>query len=321
MTGTGTDGGLAAARARYVAARDAALEASRLEVRVGSLREQEERSAEALATAKRRLAIEVDDSEQWAGKGFAQLLLWLVGRLDERRDTEQAESLQALVELTDAYERHQEARRLLAEVQAARAVAVGRAGDLEPARRHLRDLLGEVEPNTLGALSEADERLAAAQTQRREVDEAIAAAAQALTAADSAVDSLGSASSWGAIDLIGGGLLTSMIKRERVAQSLDTIHRLNRALDVFRTELQQVLAPVTTPSGLEIGATSWTFDVWFDNIFSDWAMQSRIGDAQQSVRAVQDGLNEAIAALRTQRTRVEADTAAAGDEIERLLAG
>ena len=86
-------------------------------------------------------------------------------------------------------------------------------------------------------------------------------------------------------------------------------------------KLQQVLAPVTTPSGLEIGATSWTFDVWFDNIFSDWAMQSRIGDAQQSVRAVQDGLNEAIAALRTQRTRVEADTTAAGDEIERLLAG
>jgi hypothetical protein len=36
---------------------------------------------------------------------------------------------------------------------------------------------------------------------------------------------------------------------------------------------------------------------------------------------VQDGLNEAIAALRTQRTRVEADTTAAGDEIERLLAG
>jgi hypothetical protein len=321
MSDTGSDGGLAAARARYTAARDAALEASRLEVRIGSLREQEERSAEALAAAKRRLTIEVDESGQWAGKGFAQLLLWLVGRLDERRDTEQAESLQALVALTDAYERHQEARRLLAEVQAARAVAVGRAADLEPARRHLRDLLGEVAPITLGALSEADERLAAAQTQRREVDEAIAAAAQALTAADSAVDSLGSASSWGAIDLIGGGLLTSMIKRERVAQSLDTIHRLNRALDAFRTELQQVLAPVTTPSGLEIGAASWTFDVWFDNIFSDWAMQSRIGDTQQSVRAVQDGLNDAIAALRTQRTRVEADTTAAGDEIERLLAG
>ncbi|MEI6497793.1 MAG: hypothetical protein WCO88_14110, partial [Actinomycetota bacterium] len=176
-------------------------------------------------------------------------------------------------------------------------------------------------PTALGALATADERLAAADTQRREVDEAIAAATQAMTDADSAFDTLSSASSWGSFDLIGGGLLTSMVKRERVAQSLETIHRLNRALDVYRSELQQVLAPVTTPSGLEIGATSWTFDVWFDNIFSDWAMQTRIGDAQRSVRAVQDGLDEAITALRAQRTQVVADAAVASDEIERLLAG
>ena len=62
-----------------------------------------------------------------------------------------------------------------------------------------------------------------------------------------------------------------------------------------------------------MGSNAWTFDVWFDNIFSDLNMQGRINDAATRVTTLQ-------ADLQATRHRVEAARATAALDAANLAA-
>ncbi|MFJ7935330.1 hypothetical protein [Sporosarcina sp. NPDC096371] len=132
----------------------------------------------------------------------------------------------------------------------------------------------------------------------REINEASDAGNKAIYALDAALDKLGSAEGLSMWDtFLGGGLIVSAMKYSEINSSDDHVHRAQRALRQFETELmdvQNVAAESFTVNKNDI----YTFtDVFFDNIFSDWMVHSRITDAKsklnvvlQDVRRVQDQL-------------------------------
>lgn len=132
----------------------------------------------------------------------------------------------------------------------------------------------------------------------REIDEACDAGNKANRALDAALEKLGAAEGLSVWDtFLGGGLLVSALKYSEINSSDDLVHRAQRALRHFETELMDV-QNAATESFMVNKSDIFTFtDLFFDNIFSDWMIHSRITDAKsklndvlQDVRKVQDRL-------------------------------
>lgn len=73
-----------------------------------------------------------------------------------------------------------------------------------------------------------------------ETDQAIQAGQAAHVQAQQALSTLRSAKGWGVYDLLGGGLLSGLIKHSRMDKAEQEIAQLRRALDRFNRELRDV---------------------------------------------------------------------------------
>ena len=132
----------------------------------------------------------------------------------------------------------------------------------------------------------------------REIEEARDAGNKAIRALDAALDKLGSAEGMSMWDtFLGGGLIVSALKYSEINSSDDHVHRAQRALRHFETELMDVQNAATESFKVNNNDIFTFTDVFFDNIFSDWMVHSRITDAKsklnvvlQDVRRVQDQL-------------------------------
>ena len=135
----------------------------------------------------------------------------------------------------------------------------------------------------------------------KEIDEAIAAGHEALTALRDAADSLDSAKRWGVVDVLGGGLLTSVVKHSRLGDA-------NRALAKARAAIRrftQELADVRELADLNANVSSWNafFDIACDNVLADLLVQKEISDAADRVDDAIDKVKEAVRRLEAARGR------------------
>lgn len=147
----------------------------------------------------------------------------------------------------------------------------------------------------------------------REINEASDAGNTAIHALEAALDKLDSAEGLSTWDtFFGGGMIVSAMKYSEIDSSDDYVHRAQRALRHFETELMDV-QNVATESFTINKNDIYTFtDVFFDNIFSDWTVHSRITDAKnklhavfQDVRQVQDRLTRKRAEMAHELERLD----------------
>lgn len=141
---------------------------------------------------------------------------------------------------------------------------------------------------------------------KREIDEAYDAGDRAVRALDLALDKLGSAEGMSLWDtFLGGGLIVSAMKYSEINSSEDLIHVAQRALRHFETELmdvQQVAAESLTIDQKDL----LTFtDLFFDNIFSDWMIHSKITDTKKKVTGILQDVRRTLHALARKRDEVE----------------
>ena len=116
---------------------------------------------------------------------------------------------------------------------------------------------------------------------RKEIEEAISAADYALDCLYAARDYLGSAGRWGIVDMLGGGFITTLVKRSKMSQASECIAEARRAMATFRRELADVDAAM--PLAIDEGGF-WTFaDYFFDGFFADIMVQSQISQARAQV--------------------------------------
>lgn len=128
--------------------------------------------------------------------------------------------------------------------------------------------------------------------QRTEIYEAIQAADNTLSHLHRAQDYLRSAGNWGIADMLGGGMLSTLIKRGKMADAEQALCNARDAMRSFARELRDV------DQALDIQLCSNGFlgfaDYFFDGAIADWMVQSRIGTAR---RQVEDATRQ-IAALK-----------------------
>ena len=130
----------------------------------------------------------------------------------------------------------------------------------------------------------------------REIREAISAANNALISLEEARGALDSAKNWGIFDMIGGGMFSSMIKHSKIDKANAEMEQARYDLENFQRELKDVYVNFSEELRVDISGFLSITDMFMDNIFSDWAVQSRIREAQSDlktlIRRVQDILND-----------------------------
>lgn len=133
----------------------------------------------------------------------------------------------------------------------------------------------------------------------KEIDEAVNAGYKVNTHLDRAIDSLSSAENWGTWDLLGGGLLTDVVKHSRIDDATSEVEESQKALLQFRTELADV--KIINSIGIEISEFSKFADIFFDGIFADWNMQSKIQNAQANVSETRNQVQQVLSKLKSMK--------------------
>jgi len=117
---------------------------------------------------------------------------------------------------------------------------------------------------------------------QQEIHEAINAADDALIALRNAENSLSSAGNWGIWDIIGGGFLSTFFKHNKMDQAQRELDEARKALQRFRNELADLGR--TADFNLDVHGFLRFTDYFFDDIFSDLMVQSKIRQGRQQVQ-------------------------------------
>ena len=116
---------------------------------------------------------------------------------------------------------------------------------------------------------------------RREIDEAIQAGQRARSSLLMAQDCLKSAGNWGLLDMFGGGLVTTFIKRSKMNDAEQLVQQARNDLKQFRKELTDV--ETIAEFHVETGNFLTFADYFLDGFLTDWLVQSKIQDAKKQV--------------------------------------
>ena len=235
---------------------------------------------------------EQDDVDRLEKGGLRALLLSLTGDREVRLSKERREALAAKLQYDQAQRDLEDLDGrigvLLREKDGLRIDRIRRDALLEEKGELLKALGGE----TGARLARLDQQLDELEHQRREVGEAISAGRTAESALSAVLNSLDSAEDWGTWDMLGGGLLTTMAKHGHLDDAQAGIGWAQQCLSRFRTELADV-RDMELPQ-VQVGEFATLADYFFDGLFVDWYIQSRINDAQRGVEAVDSRVCEVL---------------------------
>ncbi len=129
----------------------------------------------------------------------------------------------------------------------------------------------------------------------REIDEAIRAGERALDSLREAKNQLNSARNWGIYDMIGGGLISSMIKHSKIDQANEWMDQANRDLRCFAKELRDVDGEDLQ---IDTGSLVTMLDIFCDNFFSDLLVQQKINDGRARIDALSDRIEDVLYTLK-----------------------
>lgn len=264
-------------------------EQTKLQQRLRTATEQAQAVEKEVADRRTVLADETEDVERLESFSLTRIWATLKGSRDADLDREVAERDAERYAVAEAEARLEVARRDVASLEAQLRQLGDVEADYDAALKAKEQwLLSTGAPNATELARVAEERgaLLAEDTEAREAHAAGLAARDLLLHAQQL---LGNAQSWSTWDTFGGGgLFSDMMKYDKLDQVTAVLRQADQALDRFSRELADV--GMRAVRGVEIDGLTRTFDVFFDNFFSDLAVRRRIQDAAARV-------DEAVAAV------------------------
>lgn len=122
------------------------------------------------------------------------------------------------------------------------------------------------------------------------VEEALALIDRLLPLVDEAENKLKSARTWSFFDMLGGGFIVDAVKHYKLNGAASLMNEANALL----LRLQEVLGSISIPADYQmtIGGFATFADFFFDGIFADAYMASKIFSSLEEVRRLQDRLRE-----------------------------
>lgn len=276
-----------------------------LELRIRELNRQKEE----LTVRARQLewikSKEQSDVDRLEGHSLAAFFYGVIGKMDEKLNKEREEAYAAKVKYdTAAYELmavSEELEQCQAQLRRLKSCEQRYEEMLKEKSREMKRAAGLPGKEIL-KLEEQETYL---ESQKREVQEAIRAGREALDTSDAILLSLGSAENWGTWDLIGGGLMTDMIKHSKLDEAQNQVTTLQETLRRFKTEL----ADIEIQADLQVGVDGFMrfADVFFDGLFVDWAVMNKISNSKSQVQDTKAQIERVLNHLYSLDRKIQAE--------------
>lgn len=125
------------------------------------------------------------------------------------------------------------------------------------------------------------EKLASLKVLDKELKEAVNAGDSLIEVLEEAKKEFESAKSWGTLDMFGGGVMSSMIKRGHIENANRVLNEVQYLVKSFKKELNDV--NISLDMKYVSGDFSDMTDIFFDNFFSDIMVQDKINNALNNV--------------------------------------
>ena len=223
---------------------------------------------------------EQEDVDRLQKGSLAVFFYKATGKIDEKLSKEQAEAYAAAVKYAAAERELEgvnydiaECRRRLSELQ---WIEREYQRMIEEKAKQIKAENGPVVEQIL----QLERQIFFLQNQKKEIDEAINAGQAARSISQKILGDLQSAKDWGTWDMIGGGLITDMMKYDKLNSAQSNVQDLQTALRNFRTELADVKEGISADIHLEIGDFLHFADYFFDGLFTDWMVYDRISESK-----------------------------------------
>ena len=290
---------------------------SKLEAQLKDLQEQRAEREQRVMDTSRVFWEEQEDVDKLEKGGVHAFLLTLIGHKEERLDKERREALAAKLQYDQARSDLEYLENKLNGLIRERDGLRDAPEQLEALWTEKAELVKAMGGQTGARLVELDRQLSDVTHQQKELEEALSAGENAKRLLGQVQDDLDSARSWGTWDMLGGGLIATMAKHDRLDSAQSSIRAAQRALSDFRTELADV-SQLQVPN-IQIGEFATFADYFFDGIFSDWYVQSSIKTAQEGVSEVHMKLTAALRDLEAASQDLNDQQASLKREREELL--
>lgn len=221
---------------------------------------------------------DVERLEQQSLSTFVQNIL---GTYDEKLEKEKKEAVQAKVELDRAATLLEDASELLDIL------------DEEIARRDedltlLREDLRRTNPTFREQITQQEKELLELRQEEKEIKEAIDAGERVLDEIDGVLKELDSANSMATWDMFTDSFFIDLMKYEKIDKAEKELAYLERTLERYEKELKDVNLQ-TSLAYEELSQMSRAFDIFFDNIFSDWNTRDTI---RRNIAMLEDMIDE-----------------------------
>lgn len=240
--------------------------------------EQLKRSKENLSKLCTQMQEEKADVDRLETDGFTTSLLKLLRLHDGKLTKESEEYLKAKLNFERQEFEVEEAERQL-------GLLASRIKEVETEAASYQETLS-YRTKALEALPNGDPQRAvyenfankerALKSESVEIEEAIEACKRAIETKNIAMNLLESAESWATWDAwAGGGLITDMVKYEKIEAVQVQFKKLSADINQLKREMSDLGENVSLKLA-DIDSTTQLFDVWFDNIFTDLKVKAQI---------------------------------------------
>ncbi len=247
---------------------------------------------------------ELEDVERLEKQSIVHLFYSVLGKMGERVEKEQREALAAKL-------KYEQAAGELEQLNGRIRLLEEELFQYKDCQREYDSLYEKKKEHMLRSHSQTAEELMLMQEQykvsdnnQKEIEEAIRAGQEVLGHIERALGSLDSAKGWGTWDLLGGGLLSDMMKHSHIDDAKEEADVIQRKLSLFRTELADVR--IQNEIHFETDGFGKFADFFFDGLIADWCMQSKITDSLDSIENVKRQVDNVMTKLRSMAKMEEA---------------
>ena len=289
-----------------------------LEAKLRELQDQKYEFDRKVTSLRVALREEQADVEKLEGRSLANYFFQVVGRLDDKLTKERQEAYAARVKL-DAAERE------LAGIEADMEEIYAQLADVRRAQEQYDAALSQKRYDLRASdtpegqkIRDMEQKLAALQSYKQEIREAINAGSSARGAVDRVLQELDSARNWNTWDTFGGGgIITHMAKHSHLDSAQDLTEELQRRLRKFKTELADI--KITADTQVNIEGFLRFADYFFDGLFVDWSVGSRINESISSVSSTRSKITSTISKLEAMEASAERDIGRLKSELDQVI--
>lgn len=268
-------------------------ERDRLLARITNLRRIMREQKKTLEGLKQKMKQEETDVEKLDGITLLNLWHSIRGTKDIAKQKEQEEYLGARLKYDEARTALEAQESELRKMEKALTEMGDPDADYQQAVLLKEEFLMRSCATESRRLFEIADNLAGLKAQQTELQEALSAGNKAKEALSAVKDNLNSARGWGAVDVLGGGLIITAIKHSHLDQARKSIKTAQKRLGIFRQEISDI----QTEEFINIGnITAWG-DFIFDGLLFDLIVQSQINSARERVRQVEQNVQSTMVRL------------------------